>query len=44
MPLHSSIDTTSQDFARNAEVMRDLVAELHEKLSQIAGGGGEASS
>src|SRR2546427_7831798 len=43
MPLHSTIDPTSQDFARNAEVMRDLVAELHEKLSQVAGGGGEVS-
>src|SRR6266480_4422447 len=43
MPLHSTIDPTSQDFARNAEVMRGLVAELHEKLSQVAGGGGEVS-
>src|SRR5438552_13676041 len=43
MPLHSTIDPTSQDFARNAEVMRGLVAELHEKLGQVAGGGGEAS-
>ena len=43
MPLHSSIDPSSQDFARNAEAMRGLVADLREKLSQVAGGGGEAS-
>lgn len=43
MPLHSSIDPSSSDFARNAESMRALVADLREKLSQVAGGGGEAS-
>ncbi|WIW49661.1 carboxyl transferase domain-containing protein [Bradyrhizobium sp. 62B] len=43
MPLHSSIDTSSSDFARNAEAMRGLVADLREKLAQVAGGGGEAS-
>src|SRR4051812_14512290 len=43
MPLRSSIDTTSPDFARNAEVMRGLVAELRQKLDQVAGGGGKAS-
>lgn len=43
MPLHSSIDTSSSDFARNSEAMRTLVADLREKLSQVAGGGGEAS-
>ncbi|MBR0828488.1 methylcrotonoyl-CoA carboxylase [Bradyrhizobium manausense] len=43
MLLHSSIDPSSQDFARNAEAMRALVADLREKLSQVAGGGGEAS-
>src|SRR5580693_1797239 len=43
MPLHSSIDPTSSDFARNAEAMRTLVAELRLKLEQVAGGGGEAS-
>lgn len=43
MPLHSSIDPSSSDFARNSEVMRALVADLREKLSQVAGGGGEAS-
>ncbi|UWU73077.1 methylcrotonoyl-CoA carboxylase [Bradyrhizobium huanghuaihaiense] len=43
MPLHSSIDPSSSDFARNAEAMRGLVANLREKLSQVAGGGGEAS-
>src|ERR1700753_3931026 len=43
MPLHSSIDSKSQDFARNADAMRALVAELREKLDTVAGGGGEAS-
>ncbi|OAF05699.1 methylcrotonoyl-CoA carboxylase [Bradyrhizobium centrolobii] len=43
MPLHSSIDPSSSDFGRNAEAMRALVADLREKLSQVAGGGGEAS-
>jgi len=43
MPLHSSIDPASSDFARNAEVMHALVAELREKLNLVAGGGGEAS-
>src|ERR1700749_393351 len=43
MPLHSSTDPTSSDFARNAEVMRGLVAELRDKLNLVAGGGGEAS-
>ncbi|WP_407183283.1 carboxyl transferase domain-containing protein [Bradyrhizobium centrosematis] len=43
MLLHSSIDPSSQDFARNSEAMRGLVADLREKLSQVAGGGGEAS-
>ena len=36
MPLHSSIDPHSSDFARNAETMRVLVAELREKLDQAA--------
>ncbi|WP_041748332.1 carboxyl transferase domain-containing protein [Bradyrhizobium cosmicum] len=43
MPLHSSIDPSSSDFARNADAMRALVGDLHEKLSQVAGGGGEVS-
>ena len=43
MPLHSSIDPSSQDFARNAEAMRGLVADLRDKLDQVTGGGGEAS-
>src|SRR5258708_11415600 len=43
MPLHSTIDPASTDFARNAEVMRGLVAELRDKLNLVAGGGGEAS-
>src|SRR2546430_16954258 len=43
MPLHSSTDPISSDFARNAEAMRALVAELREKLDQVAGGGGKVS-
>ncbi|MDA9407266.1 carboxyl transferase domain-containing protein [Bradyrhizobium sp. CCBAU 45384] len=43
MPLHSSIDPSSSDFARNADAMRALVADLREKLAEVAGGGGEAS-
>ncbi|UPK40079.1 methylcrotonoyl-CoA carboxylase [Bradyrhizobium sp. 186] len=43
MPLHSSIDPSSSDFARNSDAMRALVGDLREKLSQIAGGGGETS-
>src|ERR1700750_3002982 len=40
MPLHSSIDSKSQDFARNADAMRALVADLRDKLNEVAGGGG----
>src|ERR1700710_916868 len=43
MPLHSTIDPTSPEFARNAEVMRGLVADLREKLKVVAGGGGKVS-
>ena len=43
MPLHSTTDPNSSDFARNAEAMRALVAELREKLDQVAGGGGKTS-
>jgi 3-methylcrotonyl-CoA carboxylase beta subunit len=43
MPLHSSIDPASSDFARNADAMRVLVADLKDKLGQVAGGGGETS-
>src|SRR3954449_6660520 len=43
MSLRSSIDPASSEFARNAEAMRALVAELKDKLAGVAGGGGEAS-
>src|SRR6186997_1221489 len=43
MPLHSTVDPASSDFARNAESMRALVAELRQKLDQVAGGGGKVS-
>src|SRR6202163_2891444 len=43
MPLHSTTDPTSSAFARNAEAMRALVAELRQKLDTVAGGGGNAA-
>ncbi|MCF2523550.1 carboxyl transferase domain-containing protein [Bradyrhizobium sp. G127] len=43
MALRSGLDPKSSDFTRNAEAMRALVADLKDKLSQVAGGGGEAS-
>jgi 3-methylcrotonyl-CoA carboxylase beta subunit len=43
MPLQSTLDTTSSDFAVNSEAMRALVGELREKLAQVAGGGGKAA-
>src|SRR5450631_834785 len=43
MPLHTSTEPHSTDFARNAEAMRALVAELRQKLDVVAGGGGEVS-
>src|SRR5512140_2283093 len=43
MPLHSAIDPTSSAFAGNAEAMGAQVAELRQKLDQVAEGGGEAS-
>src|SRR3984893_15349107 len=43
MPLHSSTDPTSSDFARNAEAMRALVAELRQKREQVAAAAGKAS-
>src|SRR5436309_6699313 len=38
--LKSTIDTRSADFARNSEIMRGLVADLHATVSQIKQGGG----
>ena len=43
MPLHSTIEPNSSDFARNSEAMRALVAELRQKLDAVAGGGGKVS-
>src|ERR1700692_976731 len=43
MVLRSEVRLASSDFARNADAMRALVAELRHKLEQVAGGGGEAS-
>ena len=43
MQIQSGLDTSSTDFARNSEVMRELVAELRDKLDEVAGGGGKAS-
>src|SRR6201985_2998110 len=41
--LHSSIYPKSSDFAGNAEAMRGLVAELRDKLKEVAGCGVKAS-
>src|SRR5438128_1157496 len=38
MPLHSTIDPSSSEFARNAQVMRGLVTELRDKLNEVSGG------
>ena len=43
MPLHSTLDPKSSDFSQNAEAMRGLVADLRDKLKEVAGGGGKAS-
>src|SRR3954471_19670524 len=43
MPLRSTIDAASPEFAHNAESMRALVADLREKLNSVAGGGGGVS-
>jgi 3-methylcrotonyl-CoA carboxylase beta subunit len=43
MALRSGVDPTSSDFARNADAMKALVAELRDKLARVAGGGGEAA-
>ena len=43
MAVRSGIDSKSADVIGNAEAMRALVADLRDKLAQVAGGGGEAS-
>ncbi|HWW48971.1 MAG TPA: carboxyl transferase domain-containing protein [Xanthobacteraceae bacterium] len=43
MVQKSAIDPASAEFATNAEAMRGLVADLREKLSAVAAGGGEVS-
>ena len=43
MTLRSSLDPKSDDFARNSEAMRALVADLQQKLSQVADAGGATS-
>jgi 3-methylcrotonyl-CoA carboxylase beta subunit len=43
MALTTGIDPQSADFARNAEAMRALVADLQDRLAEVAQGGGEAS-
>ena len=37
MALRSGLDPKSSDFTRNADVMRGLVADLKDKLAQVAG-------
>ncbi|MBT1074187.1 carboxyl transferase domain-containing protein [Geobacter grbiciae] len=39
--LKSSINTTTEEFRTNADVMRGLVADLEDKVAQIKLGGGE---
>src|SRR5712691_969552 len=39
--LQSAIDPTSAEFARNAEAMKALVADLHDKLAAAMQGGSE---
>jgi 3-methylcrotonyl-CoA carboxylase beta subunit len=43
MQIQSSLDSSSTDFIRNSEAMRGLVAELRERLTVAAGGGGKAA-
>src|SRR5690625_5808468 len=44
MPIiKSSINTRSQDFAHNAQIMQGLIDDLHRQLSRTALGGSEAS-
>jgi 3-methylcrotonyl-CoA carboxylase beta subunit len=43
MPLRSELDPKSSDFARNADAMRAVVADLRDKLAQVEGGGGKAA-
>ena len=40
MRIQSSLDVSSPDFARNAEAMRALVAELRDRLNKVSGGSG----
>ncbi|MGB3273310.1 MAG: carboxyl transferase domain-containing protein [Xanthobacteraceae bacterium] len=39
----SALDVSSAEFARNAEVMRGLVADLHDRLAGVAHGGSAAA-
>jgi 3-methylcrotonyl-CoA carboxylase beta subunit len=43
MPLHSTVDPTSAEFAQNSSAMQALVDELNAKLDAVAEGGGKAS-
>lgn len=44
MPIiKSSINTRSQDFAHNAQIMQGLIDDLHRQLSRTALGGSESS-
>ena len=43
MPLHSTVDPASPDFAQNAQAMRGLVDDLRQRLAEVSEGGGEAS-
>ncbi|MFR9703418.1 carboxyl transferase domain-containing protein [Aeromonas sanarellii] len=42
--IHSRLDTTSAEFAANREAMQALVADLNDRLAEIAQGGGAANN
>ena len=43
MTLRSAINPAAAEFKANADHMRGLVADLHQRLSDVSGGGGAAS-
>src|SRR4051812_3458001 len=41
--IRSEVETKSEGFARNAEAMRELVADLQARVREVEGGGGPAA-
>src|SRR4051812_996996 len=41
--LPTNVDASAPDYQENAAIMRNLVAELRERLRQVAQGGGEGA-